>query len=243
MKLIIANWKLNPMTVKEAVRLACAEDYRNAVIAPPFPFLKETGAVLKRAKLGAQNISEEEKGAFTGEVSAFMLRSVGVRYAIIGHSERRARGETDDLISEKVKAALAARLTPVLCVGEPRSVRKRGLPAAKRYVARQLRAALVGVSQSSLINNQFLIAYEPLWAIGTGKPDDPAEVAGMAKFIKEFLKAKSYKLKTRVLYGGSVTPRNAGAFLCAPHIDGALVGGASLSPKQFVKILASASSS
>lgn len=234
-KLIIANWKLNPMTVREAVRLARAEDRKGVIVAPPFPFLDALGTALKRAQLGAQDVFFEAKGAYTGGVAPAMLASLGVRYVIIGHSERRALGETDAIVGKKVKAALAEGLTPVICVGEPWSVRKRRLAAAKRFVSKQLSSALKGVRARNVI-----IAYEPVWAIGSGKADEPAEAAAMARFIKKFLAPHTHRLTPRVLYGGSVTPHNAAAFLRESSIDGALVGGASLRPRDFMKIITAA---
>lgn len=233
-KLIVANWKLNPVTLREALRLARAEDKKGTVIAPPFPFLVAVGGALRRATLGAQDAFWVPRGAYTGEVSPRQLKALRARYVILGHSERRAQGETDRMVSKKVKAVLKEGLTPVLCVGEPWNVRKRGLAAAKRYVARQLRAALKGVPARRVI-----VAYEPVWAIGTGKADSPAQASEMAGFIKK-LSTMSYGSSVKVLYGGSVTPANAGSFFCEPAIDGALVGGASLRPRSFTKIISAA---
>lgn len=238
-KLIIANWKLNPMTVKEAVQLARAEDKAGVVIAPPFPFLKEVGAVLKRAQLGAQDAFWIAKGAYTGEVSASQLKRLQVSHIIVGHSERRALGETDAMVNRKVKAIFAEGLVVVLCIGEPWNIRKKGLSAAKRFVATQLRAGLVGITSRDLTAKNLIIAYEPVWAIGTGKADVPSESAEMARFIKKLL-VISHKSSVKVLYGGSVTAVNAALFLKERMIDGALVGGTSLSPKRFKEIIASA---
>ncbi|MFH0806476.1 MAG: triose-phosphate isomerase [Candidatus Brennerbacteria bacterium] len=232
-KLVVANWKLNPKTEKEAVRLALAEDKLNVVIAPPFPFLSAVGKVLKRAKLGAQDAFYEAEGAFTGAVSPSMLRSLGVRYVIVGHSERRADGESDATVAKKVSAAERAGLAVILCVGEPWSVRKKGITAAKQFVKMQLSADL------KKVRSPLIVAYEPIWAIGSGKADKPEEAAEMAQFIKSFLVKRS-KLKVRVLYGGSVSPKNAESFFKGKGIDGALVGGSSLSLKQFREIVASA---
>lgn len=240
MKLIVANWKMNPLTVTEAARLARAEDKRGVVIAPPAPFLAGVHDVLVRAKLGAQDVFFEMKGAYTGAVAPAMLTSLGVRYVIIGHSERRAQGESDAMVKKKVQLALAKHLTVILCVGEPWSVRKKGMAAAKRFIARQLRMALKGVIRSPLRTARLIIAYEPVWAIGTGKADHPLAAAAIATFIKKLL-ATRYVLHTaRVLYGGSVTPHNAAAFLREKSIDGALVGGASLRPRDFMKIITAA---
>jgi triosephosphate isomerase len=237
-KLIVANWKLNPSAETEAVRLARGSDAKNAVICPPFPFLGSVKKVLRRAKLGAQDVFWETKGAFTGEVSPEMLKKFGAQYVIVGHSERRHLGETDEMVNKKVLAALRAELSVILCVGEPKSVRRKGIAAAKQYVAAQLKKDLAGTKSYKLKTNSLIIAYEPIWAIGTGVPDKPEESAAMAAFIK--LKAKSLKLKARVLYGGSVKPSNAKAFLSQKEIGGALVGGASLNAKSFRAILRAA---
>lgn len=250
-KLIIANWKMNPDSVGRAVRLARAEDKKGVVIAPPFPFLPAVYKVLRKSRLGAQDAFWIPKGAHTGEVSAHQLKHLRVQYVIVGHSERRALGETERMVNKKVKAALAEGITVILCVGEPWSVRKRGLSVAKRFVARQLRADLRGIENWKLKIGNLIIAYEPVWAIGSGKADKPAETAEMAKYIKEFSifnflrprresSTKSGQFSIRVLYGGSVTPGNAALFFREKGIDGALVGGASLSPKQFGEIVASA---
>ncbi len=230
MKVVVANWKMNPATPREAVKLARAEDKLKVIVAPPFPFLEDVGRVLKRATLGAQDAFWISRGAYTGEVSVQQLKRLRVSYVIVGHSERRAQGETNGMVRKKVEAVHAAGLTPILCVGEPWPVRKKGFAAAKRYVARQLHAALSGTRK------KLIVAYEPVWAIGSGKADSPAEAAEMADFIKELL-IVSYRSSVKVLYGGSVTPRNARAFLKARALDGALVGGASLRPRDFTKII------
>lgn len=235
-KLIVANWKMHPVAVRQAVGLARASDTRGVVIAPPFPFLEVVGKVLRHAALGAQDIFWAARGAFTGEVSPTMLKAFGVRYVIIGHSERRALGETDTMVARKVTAALGAGLAVILCVGEPWDVRRKSFAAAKRFVVRQLRADLRGIGSSVVSRQSLVIAYEPVWAIGTGRADKPADAATMAQFIRKSL-VVSRKLSVRVLYGGSVNTRNAHAFLARREIDGALVGGASLKPVEFKKIV------
>ncbi|HTY40051.1 MAG TPA: triose-phosphate isomerase [Candidatus Paceibacterota bacterium] len=224
-KLIVANWKLNPQSAAEAAALAAAIDSADAVVCPPFPFLQAVHEVLKQGTLGAQDVFWEEGGAYTGEVSAMMLKSVGVRYVIIGHSERRRLGETDEMVNAKVRAAQAAGLVVILCVGEPKEVRDQGLPAAQAFVGDQLAKDLAGVT------GKVVVAYEPIWAIGTGVPDKPEETAVMAQFIRE----KSGAIT--VLYGGSVKPENAAGFLQLGEISGALVGGASLSAESFNQII------
>lgn len=232
------------MTAREAVRLARAEDAENVIVAAPFPFLEAVRAALHKSTLGAQDVFYEAKGAYTGQVAPPMLRSLGVRYVIIGHSERRyppaGEGETDAVVRKKIEAVFAEKLAPILCVGEPWNVRKKGLAAAKRFVLRQLRTALRGIEKLKI--EGLIIAYEPVWAISTGKADEPAETAEMARFIKKSLKTKNYKPKTiRVLYGGSVTSRNAEAFLEEKDVDGVLVGRASLKAASFGKIITAAS--
>ncbi|RJQ28583.1 triose-phosphate isomerase [Candidatus Parcubacteria bacterium] len=230
-KLLIANWKLNPLTLPEAIRLGRAEDKKGVVISPPFPFVGAVGKALRYAALGAQDAFWESPpaggGPYTGEVSPAMLKKLGVRYVILGHSERRRwLGETDKMINRKVRAAMAAGLKVILCVGEPKEVRRRGIGRAMAYVKNQLRADLKG-ARGSLV-----IAYEPIWAIGTGKPDNPKETVEIARFIKRFVRPRP-----RVLYGGSVTSRNTKNFLQYKDIDGALVGGASLKAVEFKKII------
>lgn len=232
-KLIIANWKMNPVSEKEAVKLARAEDFSNVVIAPPFPFLSVVGQTIEKAALGSQDIFWEKKGAFTGEVSAGQLKSVGVKYIIIGHSERRMLGETDVTINKKAEAALKEDLRAILCVGEPWSVRKRGIAAAKKFVKNQLQKDLISIKKYKLKTKNLIIAYEPVWAIGAGRADKPAEVVEMAKFIKAVLNFKFTIQNSKILYGGSVIAKNVKAFLNRTEIDGALIGGASLRPKEF----------
>jgi triosephosphate isomerase len=234
-KLIVANWKLHPLSVKEALAIAKASDTKNAVICPPYPFLPAVGKALKRAALGAQDMFWEESGPHTGEVSAAMLKAFGVKYVIIGHSERRGlMGEPDWMIQKKIRAAQAAGLRVILCVGEPKAVRKKGIAAAKKYVAKQLKQDLAGVS------SRVIVAYEPIWTIGTGVADKPKESAEMAWFIKSFCRAKLGLPRVAVLYGGSVKPKNARRILVHAEIDGALVGGASVKPKDFRAILKAA---
>lgn len=243
-KLLIANWKMNPPAVNEAVRLAHGEDFSGVVVAVPFVFLESVKKVLKRAGLGAQNVFLEEPRAATGEISPAMLKKIGVRYVILGHSERRRlAGETDEMINKKVRAALKAGLRVVLCVGEPTRVtrdKKQGLKRAKSYVKKQLEKDLRGISLSLVAGRlSLIVAYEPVWAISAvsgGVSDTPEAAAEMISFIKKTLYPKSYTLNPKVLYGGSVTAKNAAGFLRRPEIDGALVGGASLKAGEFKKI-------
>jgi len=237
-KLIVANWKSNPATEKEAIELAKKTDFEGIVIAPPFVFIKAVKKTLTRANLGAQNVFWGG-GAHTGEVSPAQLKGLGVSYVIIGHSEMRSIGETDEIINKKVLAALEAGLKTILCVGENASVRSSGIEAAKSFVKAQLVKDLVGIENFKLKIENLSVAYEPLWAIGTGNPDTPENAAEMSAFIKSLL-TTNYRLQTAVLYGGSVTGKNAAAFLSQKEIDGALVGGASLKPDDFSKIVEAA---
>ncbi len=232
-KLIVANWKMNPTTEKAAVLLAKQVDFKGVVICPPFEFLNRVGAGLKKASLGAQDVFWKEQGAFTGEISPLMLKDADVKYVIIGHSERRALGETDEMINLKIKASLRAGPKVILCVGEPLAVRRRGLSAARSFVLNQLKSDLRGVSD----RRNVLVAYEPIWAIstsGTGLTDTPEKAGQMAEYIKKSLPG------IKVLYGGSVTSKNAASFVKYPGLYGALVGGASLRAAEFKKIIKAA---
>lgn len=232
-RLIIANWKLNPKTAKQAEKLALAEDYEGVIIAPSFPHLKAVGEVLRSASLAAQDIFWESGGAYTGEVSPSQLKDIGVTHAIIGHSERRnILGETDEMINKKVKAALDYGLEIILCVGEHIETRKQGIDAAKKFVAGQLDLDLRGVQKRH--TKKVIISYEPIWAIGTGISDIPEETAEICAYIKNLTGA------TQVIYGGSVNSQNAKEFFSQDDIEGALVGGASLKPKEFQKIVEAA---
>lgn len=228
---MVANFKMHAPDTG-AWRSFRVSESAEVVVCPPLPYLKDFGQN-KNFKLGAQDVFWENVrsgGAYTGEVSAEILKKFGVEYVILGHSERRALGETDEVINKKLKTALAAGLKVILCVGESKEIKKRGGAAAKRFVNQELRVALPGVKKIFLKN--ITIAYEPIWAIGTGIPDKPEDAALMSLFIKKLLPVK-------VLYGGSVNSRNATRFLKAKEIDGALVGTASLNPKEFKKIVES----
>lgn len=230
-KLIIANWKLNPETLSKAKKLALAEDYGNVVIAPPFLYLEALRGTLKSASLAAQDVFWEETGAYTGEISPSQLKDVGVEYVLVGHSERRGYfGETDSTVNKKVKAALSAGLRVILCVGEGLEIRKRGIESAKRFITDQLSIDLKGVQKK--YSKNMIIAYEPIWAIGTGDSDIPEETAEISAYIKNLTGV------AKVLYGGSVNSSNAAEFLKKKDIDGALVGGASLKSKEFQEIVA-----
>ena len=253
-KLLVANWKENP--VKESTAAKLFGDIAKAkrtgvevVICPPFIYLEEVAvsyrkmapAAKKNLGLGAQDVFWEESGAFTSEVGPKMLRSLGAKFVIIGHSERRRlMKETDAMINKKMQLALRDRLQPILCVGEPATIRRKGMALAKAYVRNQLEKDLVGIDPAPRLT----IAYEPIWAIGTGKNDTPKDAADMADFIKTFLKHRENEDGgrnaggvVRVLYGGSVNAQNIADYVQWKEIDGALVGGASLKVDEFTTMI------
>lgn len=223
-KLIIANWKLNPITLKDAQVLAAAIDRtkkNTVVLCPPTIYL----AQMEYPALGAQDCFWEEKGAFTGQTSPAQLKSLKVKYCIVGHSERRAVGDTDEMINAKVNALLSHGIIPILCVGFGTVVEQDDLE-----VADVLRAQL-NINLKDADASKVVVAYEPVWAIGTGKNASPEHAEKMGIFIKSKFGAK------KVLYGGSANPANALSFLEQPHVDGLLVGGASLVASHFNQII------
>jgi triosephosphate isomerase len=243
--LVIGNWKMFG-TLAEARALATnvrdgLKRLRGVEVAlcPPFTALAAVSEILAGSALvlGAQNCHHEASGAHTGEISPAMLVDVGAHMVLLGHSERRRdMAETDDFINRKVRAALAHGLTPVLCVGETDEERRQGLTFTT--VEGQLRAGLAGVPPEGL--TRVVLAYEPVWAIGTGvnaTPVQAAEVHGYLRGLLSELGSKEIAQDTRILYGGSVKPENAGSLVAQAEIDGALVGGASLSGPSFVSIV------
>lgn len=243
--LLAANWKMN-RTVPEAVALARELvqrigplTERDVLLAPPFPALMEVGRVLAGTSiaLGAQNMHAEESGAFTGEVSAVMLLSTGCTHVILGHSERRQHsGETDAIINRKLQRALQKGLTPVFCIGETSGEREAGL--ARSVVGRQLQEGLKNLTSTGVF--RIILAYEPVWAIGTGVTATPEQAQEMHGFIRDLL-SEVYGAGTaescRILYGGSVKSGNISSLMAEPDIDGALVGGASLDAAEFEAIV------
>lgn len=245
-KIIAANWKMN-MTVAEAEDFL--KDFRleveevngvEIIIAPPFTALPKLSELLggsQRIRLGAQNMYYERFGAFTGEISASMLRDLYVRYVILGHSERRQIfGESDELINKKVHAALASELRPILCVGETLEEREAG--QEQEVLATQLRGSLADVTAEQMAD--VVIAYEPVWAIGTGKTASSQQAQECHAHVREVLATLTDRPtadKVQIQYGGSVKPNNAAELLSQPDIDGALVGGASLEPRSFAEIV------
>lgn len=241
--LVVANWKMNGSeTVNQVLLeglLPQLQDIRaEVVVCPPFVYLCQVDELLDNSDvtLGAQNCALEVSGAFTGEVSATMLRDVGVSYVIVGHSERRALfGESDQLVAAKLAAVKAEHLTPILCVGE--TFEEREANRVFEVIARQLQAVVSMLGADGFKN--IVVAYEPVWAIGTGltaSPEQAEEVHGM---IREFVKDVSGSVTAdslTILYGGSVNPSNAAVLFAQQNIDGALVGGASLKADDFANI-------
>ena len=236
-KILIANWKMNPLSIKEAERLAKASDKNGVIICPPFIFLHAVKKALKKAKLGAQNLFPEDSGSFTGEVSAEMLYGIGARYAILGHSERRARGENNSDINKKIKFALKSGLYPIICVGESERDEK---SEYLNFIKAQLIECFANISKPSF--SKIIIAYEPVWAIGKDaiREATAEEFREVSIFIKKVLSDK-FGMKTvenaPILYGGSVHPENAEIFLREGGADGFLVGRDSLNSKKFLKII------
>ncbi len=243
--LIVANWKLNPPSLKEARALFLAAESVggsarvSVVVAAPFVYLAEGKTLLKRTRLGAQDVFWEERGAYTGAVGPQMLKGVGASYVIIGHSERREHfGETNEVVHAKVKAALTAGLRIILCVGEKS---RDGDPTeAAAFIKEEVVAALRGTPKKYAPH--ITIAYEPIWAISGigGVPDTPASTREMAIFIRktifDFFGARAAR-SVAVLYGGSANPKNARAFLEEGGVDGLLVGHASISAASFTAVV------
>ncbi len=245
-KIIAANWKMH-MTQSEAeafigtfLREIDDLDTVEVVIVPPFTAIPKVSELLTQTqniKVGAQNMHWERSGAFTGEISPAMLRELFVRYVVLGHSERRALfGETDEMINRKVHAAYEEQLRPIVCVGETLAEREKG--NVERVLSTQLRGSLAKVEAKDLLET--VIAYEPVWAIGTGKTATSAQAQEAHAFIRKTLAEMSDQAtadRVRIQYGGSVKPDNAHELLSQPDIDGALVGGASLDPRSFAEIV------
>lgn len=245
--LVVGNWKANPLTIDKAKELFLgvrkgARTIKNVetVVAPPFPFLDATNklSTTGRIGLGAQEVFYEQGGAYTGEVSLSMLQSVGVKYIIIGHSERRKMGVTDEVVAKKVELVLKHKLTAIVCVGEIKRDRNGDYLDFVRDEVKQICKA---VTQSQLKN--LVIAYEPIWAIGTGKTATPHDAYEMKLFIQKVITdtlGRAAVKKVRILYGGSVKKHNAEALLTEGEVDGFLVGGASLVPDDFISIIKTA---
>ena len=239
-KLVAGNWKMHGSLAENAALLSAIKPALagiDAVVCVPFPYLAQAQSVLAGSSIawGAQNVSEQAKGAFTGEVSAAMLLDFGCKYVIVGHSERRSLyGESDALVAGKYQAAQAAGLTPILCVGESLDERESGVTEA--VVARQLDAVIDAAGVGSLA--KAVVAYEPVWAIGTGKTASPQQAQAVHAFIRGKIAALDAGIANQLIiqYGGSVKAANAAELMAQPDIDGGLIGGASLVADEFVAI-------
>ncbi|MFP5410326.1 MAG: triose-phosphate isomerase [Gammaproteobacteria bacterium] len=239
-KLVAGNWKMNGSLAENAALLAAVKPALagiEAAVCVPFPYLAQAQAALAGSSIawGAQNLSEQGKGAFTGEVSASMLLDFGCRYVIVGHSERRSLyGESDELVAKKYVAAQAAGLTPILCVGESLEERESGV--TEQVVARQLDAVIAAAGVASLA--KAVVAYEPVWAIGTGKTASPEQAQAVHAFIRGKIAGLDAAVAAGLViqYGGSVKASNAAELMAQPDIDGGLIGGASLVADEFIAI-------
>jgi len=242
---IAGNWKMNLLRdsclslvhlLQHKLQTSTAVE---VAICPPLVYLHDVGSNLRGSSigLGAQNMFHEKEGAFTGEISGAMLRDIGCSYVILGHSERRQlMGETDAIVNKKVFAALRSELTPIVCVGETLTEREAGV--TKQVIATQMKGSLAKLSSDQ--GQQLVIAYEPVWAIGTGKTATPAQAEEVHLQIRNLLNdffGKTVADSIRIQYGGSVKPDNAVELLSQPNIDGALVGGASLKAPDFAAIV------
>ena len=245
-KIVAGNWKMNldrakarELTAAVAARVAEAGS-TELVLCPPAAYLETVGSALQAAAsavaLGGQNMHDKPSGAFTGEVAPPMLLDLGCRYVILGHSERRTLfGETDTLVNAKAKAALAAGLIPIVCVGE--TLEEREGSRTEQVVTTQVKGSLAGLAPNEL--ETVVVAYEPVWAIGTGKvatPQQAQEVHALIRSLLGSLASPDVAAKVRIQYGGSVKPDNAADLAAQPDIDGALVGGASLKADDFLGI-------
>ena len=261
-KLIVANWKMNPSTLQEALALGRACDKKGVVLCPPFPFLWPVDNALEHALLGAQDCSGEEGGSWTGQVSAGQIKDCGVKYIIIGHSERRRYFQEDDaMVAQKLATCLKAGLIPVLCVGETQEEREAGLRDA--VIAKQVQEGLkklpLLIQQNDLLGRPLLVrqrrirlgrrkerglaelvvAYEPVWAIGTGEACSPEEAAKAQSIIRQVISRDfpQFFPALKVIYGGSIKADNAHGFLIQEGLDGLLVGGSSLKAEEFISIV------
>ena len=241
--IVVGNWKLNgSLAHNESLVLGVQDGMPqlegiDVAVCPPFVYLPQVAQLVDSTALdvGAQDCSEHDSGAFTGEVAATMLADVGARYVILGHSERRALyGETNDVVTAKVKAVLSAGLTPILCIGE--TLEEREADETEAVVRSQLAAVISGVGIQAF--DRMVIAYEPVWAIGTGRTATPEQAQAMHAFIRGQLADHDAGIaqSVRIQYGGSMKPGNAAELLAQPDIDGGLIGGASLKAEDFLGI-------
>lgn len=247
-KIIAGNWKMNKtasearVLINELIKEVGSFAEADVVVAPPFTALATASELLRgtKVKLAAQNLHEAVSGAYTGEISAGMLKDLQVEYVIIGHSERRQYFHEDNaLVLRKTKSALAAGLLPIVCIGE--TLPEREANQWKQVLETQIKEGLAGLSESDMA--KLILAYEPVWAIGTGKTATPAQAEEAHQYIRQTLAAtfsSAVAEKLRIQYGGSVKADNAKELLSQPNIDGALVGGASLEAKGFTAIIKNA---
>ena len=244
--IIAGNWKMNGTiasgsilieafnSVLQDMELSC-----DVVVCPPFTAIERAVALTRNTaiEVGAQTMDYHDAGAFTGEISPLMLTEVGVNYVIIGHSERREYyGETDETVNAKIKSAFHHNLNPIVCVGE--SLEQREAGHTLDWITSQLKGALADIPKEQV--SQLIIAYEPIWAIGTGKSATKEDAQKMCKAVRdvvEGLYGKEVAEKVRIQYGGSVKPENVKEYLSCPDVDGALVGGAALQPESFLALL------
>lgn len=245
-KLIAGNWKMNgSLAANEALvqamlgGLGGSELKAEVVLCAPSPYLAQMQRLLTGSPVawGSQDVSAQESGAFTGEISAAMLKDFGCRYAIVGHSERRQyHGETDATVATKAQRALAAGITPIVCVGESLAEREAGQTEA--VVKRQLAAVIHAVAHCT---SEIVVAYEPVWAIGTGKTATPEMAQAVHAVLRaQIAAATEHPERVKILYGGSMNAANAASLLAQPDIDGGLIGGASLKAADFLQIVAAA---
>lgn len=247
-KMMAGNWKMHAnhleaiqMVQKLSYRLDPADYERvEVVVCPPFTSLRSVQTVIESdhlaIRLGAQNCDWHDEGPFTGEIAAPMLSKLSVRYVIVGHSERRQLfGETDEIVNQKTNAVLANGMTPIICVGETEAERDAGEAEAK--VAAQVQAAIAGLDPEVVAS--LVVAYEPIWAIGTGRTASADDAGAMCTFAREQIRDTAYGAadSTRILYGGSVNPGNVAGLMAKKDIDGGLVGGASLDPDTFASVI------
>ncbi len=253
--LIVANWKMNPQTLREAKQLfdlvkkgvknikkaevVICPPYTQFSIFPPKADQPEAGnsQFSNNIKLGAQDVFREKEGAYTGEISPLMLKDAGCQYVIVGHSERRKYfEETNETINKKLKAVLEEKLNPILCIGETQQQRDKG--ETDQILKKQIKTALKKVSSSKF--SKITIAYEPIWAIGTGEPCDVEEAQKIGLLIRKIISGiynRPVSKNLRILYGGSVDSKNAAGYIKEAGLQGLLIGGASLKAKEFVKIV------
>ncbi len=231
-KIVVVNWKMNPQTLAEAVELyrftsdvcSAAKEKILTIVCPPFVYLEELSKIESDVLLGAQDCHWEKEGAFTGEISPEMLKNLGVKYVIVGHSERRLfMGETNEMINRKIRTLLNNNLIPILAIGE--NYKGENL---EEVLFAQLRSAFEGIDR---VPSDLIVAYEPVWAVGSEEPDTPDHATDIVRFVRMML------FSNPVLYGGSVNHSNIGDFISVPEIAGVLIGGASVDKEEFKKII------